>query len=572
MPFIIANGALERLATDALMPNTIKYLMGDYGMELAQGTQMIFFWNYAVNFMPLVRAALADSYLGRFFTIGLGSVICFLGMILLWLTTIIPQTKPPPCAGSHTCQSATATQLALLFSSFALIAVGSGSLRPSSLAFGADQLDQRDGSKNKYALESYFISVSVLISLTGIVYVQENFGWKIGFGILAVLMFLAVVVFFIPSSFYVKHTPSSSVLVHFAQVIVASFRKRKLPLLLTSAGDECYHCEKGSKFLIPTDSLRFLNKACILTSYEQNVASDGSALDPWKVCTVEQLKAVLKVMPIWSAGIMASLNLRQDTFSMDRHIPPTFQILAGTFGMFILISLIIWMILYDRAILPLASSLCGKPVRLGVKQRMGIGLSLSCFAMLMSVTVEQIRRQRAIGLESLSDANQVGNMSAMWLIPQCVIMGLAEAFNSISQTEFYYSELPKSKLSIAGCLCPLGASVANLLASAILTLVNHMTSGNGNLNWVSSDINVGRYDSYYALLAALSFANLIYYMACSRAYGPCSGDATQKEKPEMEEEEGRVREGDLLKSNKYSYVASWPDRWIRSEVILDKFP
>uniref|UniRef100_A0A7N0SWP7 Uncharacterized protein n=1 Tax=Kalanchoe fedtschenkoi TaxID=63787 RepID=A0A7N0SWP7_KALFE len=544
IPFVLANAALERLASNALLPNMIKYLMGGYGMELAHGTQVIFFWNCAINFMPLIGASLADSYLGRFLTIGLASIICLLGVTLLWLTAMIAQARPAACAGSRACEPPTPAQLALLFSSFTLIAVGSGSLRPCSLGFGADQLDQR--SRNKYALESYFnwyytsVAVAALISITGPVYVQDNFGWKIGFGVSVVLIFLAVLVFFVASSFYVKHSASRSVLVDFAQVIVASFRKRKLPLLLASAGDQCYHCEKGSECLAPTDKLRFLNKACVLTSNEQEVAvSHGSALDPWKICTVEQveqLKALLKVLPVWSTGIMVWLNVSQDTFrlqqanSMDRHITSTFQIPAGSFSMFVVISVITWIVLYDRVIIPLASSFWGKPVRLGVKLRMGIGLLLSCIAMVVSVIVEHVRREKA--LASRRDENQVATMSAMWLIPQCAILGLSEAFNAIGQTEFYYSEMPKSMSSIAGSLCLLGASVANLLASLILSLVDHMTSRNGNISWVSSDINSGRYDSYYALLAALSFANLIYFAACSWAYGPCKAD-----KPEMEEEE-----------------------------------
>uniref|UniRef100_A0A7N0VHM3 Uncharacterized protein n=1 Tax=Kalanchoe fedtschenkoi TaxID=63787 RepID=A0A7N0VHM3_KALFE len=539
MPFILANAAMERLSTHALTPNMIKYLMGGYGMELAQGTQVIFIWNYAINFTPLLGASLTDSYLGRFLTIGLASIICFLGMVLLWLTTLIPQTKPPPCIEPHNCESATPAQLALLFASLAMISVGSGSLRPCSLAFGADQLDQRSGgSSKKYALESYFnwyytlAAVSVLISLTGMVYVQDHFGWRVGFGVSVVLMFFAAFLFFAASSLYTKHSASGSVLVEFAQVVVASFRKRGL-LLPPTGSAECYHCQKDSKFLVPTDTLRFLNKACIVTTLDQEIAPDGFAGKTCTVEQVEQLKALLRVTPIWSTGIMVVLNISQNTFllqqasSMDRHITSTVQIPAGSFSMFMVITIIFWNVLYDRVILPLASRLCGKPVRLGVKLRMGIGIFMSCVAMVVSVIVEQIRRQKAAGLSGVN-AVQAGTMSAMWLIPQCAIHGLAEAFSVIAQTEFYYSDA-------------LGASAANLLASAILSLVDYMTSRNGNVSWASRDINSGRYDSYYTLLAALSFANLVYFMACSWAYGPCKGDASsQEEMLHKEEEEEEV--------------------------------
>lgn len=52
----------------------ILYLMGDYHFGVAKGTNLIFFWSAATNFMPLLGAFLADFYLGRFLTIALGSI------------------------------------------------------------------------------------------------------------------------------------------------------------------------------------------------------------------------------------------------------------------------------------------------------------------------------------------------------------------------------------------------------------------------------------------------------------------------------------------------------------------
>lgn len=51
----------------------ILYLMKDYHLGVAKGTNVIFFWTAATNFMPILGAFLSDSYLGRFLTIGLAS-------------------------------------------------------------------------------------------------------------------------------------------------------------------------------------------------------------------------------------------------------------------------------------------------------------------------------------------------------------------------------------------------------------------------------------------------------------------------------------------------------------------
>lgn len=56
----------------------ILYLMRDYHFGVAKGTNILFFWNAATNFTPIVGAFLSDSYLGRFLTIGLGSICSLL--------------------------------------------------------------------------------------------------------------------------------------------------------------------------------------------------------------------------------------------------------------------------------------------------------------------------------------------------------------------------------------------------------------------------------------------------------------------------------------------------------------
>ncbi|PON88402.1 Proton-dependent oligopeptide transporter [Trema orientale] len=552
MPFIIVNEAFEKVASYGLLPNMILYLMRDYHLGLAKGTNIIFFWSAAINFMPLLGAFLSDSYLGRFLTIGFGSIASFLGMVLLWLTTMIPKLKPSPCdILTQRCKSPTAGQTTLLVLSFSLISIGAGGIRPCSLAFGADQVDKRGDPKNERVLERFFnwyyasAAVSVIIALTGIVYIQDHLGWRLGFGVPAILMFFATILFFLASSLYVKQKASKSLFTGFAQVIVVAYKNRKLPLPNGNSDNGLYHHNKDSELVAPTDKLRCLNKACIIRNREHDIGPDGSASNPWNLCTVEQveeLKAVVKVIPMWSTGIMMSINVSQNTFpllqanSMDRHLS-SFQVPAASYAMFVVISLAAWVVIYDRVLLPLASRIRGKPTRLDVKTRMGIGLILSFMAMVVSAVVENIRRKRAIREGFLDNAHAVVGMSAMWLIPQHCLNGLAEAFNGIGQTEFYYSEFPKSMSSIASSLFALGMGVASLLASVILSAVDDLTSRKGKESWVSSNINRGRYDYYYWLLAVMSFVNLLYYLFCSWAYGPC---AEQRKK--VRDEPNGIRE------------------------------
>ncbi|XP_052726415.1 protein NRT1/ PTR FAMILY 1.2 isoform X2 [Vigna angularis] len=492
MPFIIANEALASMASLALLPNMIQYLMGSYKLHLAKATQILLLSSATGNFTPVVGAFVADSYLGRFVTIGLGSVICFLGMSLLWLTAMIPQARPPPCShDSEGCKSATGGQMAMLISALALTSIGKGGLA-CSLAFGADQVNRKDNSNNRRVLETFFswyyafAAISIIIAFTVIVYIQDHVGWKVGYGVPAALMLLSTIFFLLASPLYVKNKVKSSLFTGFAQVITVAFKNRKLSLPPTNS-PELYHHKKDSDLVVPTDKLSFLNKACVIKNPELDIASDGSASNPWRLCTVDQveeLKAIIRVVPLWSTGIMMSVNIGGSfgllqAKSLNRHITSHFQVPPGSFSVIMVLSIFVWIALYDRVILPLASKIRGKPVRISAKRRMGVGLLFSFVHLVVSAIVETTRRKRAIQEGYLNNGHAVLHMSAMWIFPQLILGGIAEAFNAIGQNEFYYTEFPKSMSSVATSLSGLGMAAGNLVSSFVFSVIENVTSSGG---------------------------------------------------------------------------------------------
>ncbi|PNX92182.1 putative peptide/nitrate transporter [Trifolium pratense] len=532
MPFIIANESLARVATLGLLPNMILYLMGSYNLHLSKATHILLLSVATTNFMPLIGAFIADSHLGRFLAVGLGSIITFMGMLLLWLTAMIPQARPPPCnPATESCKSATTAQVAILISSLALMSIGNGGLQ-CSMAFGADQVNRKDNPNNQRALEIFFnwyyasSAISVIIAFTGIVYIQDHLGWKLGFGVPAALMFFSTFFFFLASPLYVKNKANSSLFTGFVRVIVAAFKNRKLRLPpKNSVG--MYHHMKDSEFVVPTDKLRFLNKACFIRSPEKDIASDGSATDPWSLCTtdqVEEFKAIIKVIPLWSTSILMSLNIGGSfgllqAKSLNRHITRNFEVPAGSLTVIMIFTIFIWIALYDRVIIPLASKLYGKQVRISAKNRMGLGLFFSFIHLVTAAIVETIRRRRAIVEGYGNDPHAMLNMSAMWLFPQLCLGGIAEAFNVIGQNEFYYTEFPKTMSSIASSLFGLGMAIGYVTSSFLFSVVERVTSKGGKDGWISDNINKGRFDKYYWVIATVSGVNILYYLVCSWAYG-----------------------------------------------------
>lgn len=174
--------------------------------------------------------------------------------------------KPPYCKDyPKNCMKPNAGQLVFLFSSFALMSIGAGGIRACSLAFGADQFDNPHKPKNQRVTQSFFnwyyacVSVSVMFAITVVVYIQTDYGWKIGFGIPVGLMFLSTLLFFLGSKLYVKLNPDKSLMTGLAQVVAVSWKNKhlSLPPDNSPAGGEWYHHDKDSKQTFPTKRLRY---------------------------------------------------------------------------------------------------------------------------------------------------------------------------------------------------------------------------------------------------------------------------------------------------------------------------
>ncbi|XP_054782188.1 protein NRT1/ PTR FAMILY 1.2-like [Prosopis cineraria] len=542
MPFIIANETLAKVAMVGLMPNMVLYLTEIYNLRLPRAANIIFFWFAASNLAPLLAAFLADSFLGRFFAIAIGSVFSFLGMVFLWITSMIPELRPKPS------QSATTSQMAFLASSLGLTSIGAGGLS-CSIAFGADQFNNKANPNNQKVLEtfiSWYIAsqaFACLLALTALVYAQDHLGWKVGFGIPPGLMVLSIVSFLLASPLYVKNKPHSSLFTGFARVIVVAFKNRELPFPPGNPAGK-YHHNKGSDLLVPTNKLRFLNRACIIKNPEQDITPDGSASNPWSLCTteqVEELKAIIKVLPLWSTNIIMTVITTQSSFrvlqakSMDRHVTSNFQIPPGSYNAFTMLFLFITVGIYDRIIIPIASKIAKRPVRISAKTRMGIGLFFGILDLIASAIIENKRRTKAIRQGFADNPKGVVDMSAMWLLVHLSLVGIAEAFNVIAQSEFYYSEFPRTMSSIGSSLYSLGMGLGNLMASLILSIVDGVTSRGGRQSWVGRNLNKGHYDWYFWVLAAISVVNFVYYLVCSWAYGPSARTGSVEEERSEEE-------------------------------------
>lgn len=95
-------------------------------------------------------------------------------MTSLTLSAALPNLRPPQCKEDEVCQEADTGQLAILYASLLLMALGSGGIRPCVVAFGAEQFDETDPKQStktwRYFNWYYFVmGVSNLLAVTVLV-------------------------------------------------------------------------------------------------------------------------------------------------------------------------------------------------------------------------------------------------------------------------------------------------------------------------------------------------------------------------------------------------------------------
>lgn len=537
MPFVLGNEVCDKLAGIGLYFSMILYLTENYHMQQVTAANVLSISNGTSSITPLIGGYLADAYLGRFWTLVTSSCISQVAMLFFVLSAAISSLRPAPCAAmaaqqsASQCPRASPTQLLFLFSAFALLSIAAGGIRPCAYPFGADQFNQStfEGRKSFQSYSNWYffgIYLSVLLSGTVVVYVQQSVSWAMGFGIPTIAMAIAIIVYVLGSPLYKFETPAGSPLKELAKVCTAAFYKRKLTLPndFISLLDPP-HAGDGFK-LLPTDQFLSLDKAAIIT--EGDIALDGKVLKPWRICTVhqvEQLKLILRTAPIMISTMMHSIAVSQQTsFSvlqaniMNRHMFGSFHIPAASIGVFAMLTIMICLPLYDKVVLPIARKVRRNERGITFLQRIGIGFSLGVVAMTLSGIVEGKRRSVAIQEGLIDNSRGVVAMSVFWLVPQQSLMGLGEAFYGVGMAEFFYDQVPEGMRSTAGSLNSCVSGLGVYISAIVLTAVHQMTASGGRVSWLDDNLNRGRLDDYYYLVAGMIVANLVYFVVVAHWY------------------------------------------------------
>ncbi|CAN8312945.1 unnamed protein product [Cochlearia groenlandica] len=509
--FIIGVEVAERFAYYGISSNLITYLTGPLGQSTAAAAANVNAWSGTASLLPLLGAFVADSFLGRFRTILAASALYILGLGLLTLSAMIPsQCKATKLVSSSSCSPH--FQVIAFFGALYLVAFAQGGHKPCVQAFGADQFDEKDPEECK-AKGSFFnwwyfgMCFGTLITLWVLNYIQDNLSWALGFGIPCVAMVLALVIFLLGTRTYrfSIRRDDQSPLMRIAKVYIAAAKNWNVSADAEESLGLLSH--KSSQ------QFKFLNKSL--------VAKNGSC----SIDELEEAKSVLRLAPIWLTCLVYAVVFAQSpTFftkqgaTMERSITPSYKISPATLQSFISFSIVIFIPVYDRVLIPIARSFTHKPGGITMLQRIGTGILLSFIAMVIAALVETKRLKTAAdhGLVDLPDITVP--MSVWWLVPQYVLFGVSDVFTMVGLQEFFYDQVPTELRSVGLALYLSIFGIGSFLSSFMISVIEKATSRSGQVSWFANNLNQAHLDYFYWLLACFSFIGLVSYLYFAKSY------------------------------------------------------
>ncbi|ONI19400.1 hypothetical protein PRUPE_3G277200 [Prunus persica] len=514
---LIVIAGMERFAYKGVASNLVTYLTDVVKMSNSAAAKTVNSWCGFTSMLPLLVAPFVDSYWDRYPTILASSFLYVAGLVALTSTAL---TRASSAANK------TSSNSSFLFWSLYLISLGQGGYNPSLQAFGADQLDseeelpsskdeQKSNKKSVFFQWWYFgVCSGSLLGITLMSYIQDTFGWILGFAIPMISMITSVVVFSCGSRIY---TYRESEAMDYKPIVnmVQSIKATTLKLM------------KYCRITLPNKSdvteLELQEKPLCHQNFSTN---EGLVENPKSgFYVLENAKVLLRLLPIWIMLLMFAVIFQQPpTFftkqgmTMKRNIGSKFKIPPATLQSAITLSIILLMPLYDKIMIPITRLVTCHEKGISVMQRMGIGMFISVLAMASAAVVETRRLHISGEMEALGAHSETVPFSIFWLLPQYILLGISDIFTVVGMQEFFYSEVPVRMRTMAFGLYTSVFGVGSYLSSLLIATVEAVTSSNGRQSWFSDDMSEARLDKYYWFLASLSALSFLFYVLLSACY------------------------------------------------------
>ncbi|XP_010428072.1 PREDICTED: protein NRT1/ PTR FAMILY 5.13-like [Camelina sativa] len=515
--FIIGVEVAERFAHYGIGSNLISYLTGPLCQSTAVAAANVNAWSGISTILPVLGAFVADAFLGRYRTIIIASLVYVLGLAFLTLSAfMIPNT-------TEVTSSPSSFVNAFFFFSLYLVAIGQSGHKPCVQAFGADQFDEKnlqEYSDRSSFFNWWFLTICAGISLAilVVVYIQEYVSWALGFGIPCVFMVISLALFVFGRRSYRyskrRQEEEANPFTRIGRVFFVAFKNQSL-----SSSELCIAELEANPSQDSPEELSCLNKALLVP----NDCLDGEVA--CKSGDVEDATALIRLIPVWLTTLSYAIPYAQYmTFftkqgvTMERTMFPGVEIPPASLQALISLSIIVFVPIYDRVLVPMGKTITKDPRGITTLKRIGTGMVLATLTMVVAALVESKRLKTAKEHGLIDQPNTTVPKSIWWLFPQYILLGLADVHTLVGMQEFFYSQVPTEMRSIGMALYLSAFGVGSLLSSLLISLIDLTTGRDAGDSWFNSNLNRAHLDYFYWLLAVVSAVGFFTFLFISRSY------------------------------------------------------
>ncbi|CAA7027239.1 unnamed protein product [Microthlaspi erraticum] len=151
-------------------------------------------------------------------------------------------------------------------------------------------------------------------------------------------------------------------------------------------------------------------------------------------------------------------------------------------------------------------------------QRIGVGMVLLSFNMVLAALVEDKRLEIAKEQGLLDKPDVTVPMSIWWFVPQYLLLGMINVFSQVGTQEFFYDQVPTELRSIGLALSLSAMGLASFLSGFLITMIDWVTGKDGGDSWFNTNLNRAHLDYFYWLLAAFTAFAFFAFVFISKMY------------------------------------------------------
>lgn len=455
--YIVGNEACERFSYYGMKGILAGYISGEVargglGQTQDQAAEIIHWFGFANYFMPLLGAWVSDKFWGRYHTILWISLFYCLGHGVLAMSDLF---------GDH------ASKLMCLYGGLALIAFGSGGIKPCVSAFVGDQFraDQSHLMEKAYGAFYWSINFGSFFAYLLIPRIRDDHGYGWAFGVPGILMGLATVIFVMGTRHYVRVAPTRSRRqASFTAVLLEAWRERRSGQGFWDGARRRYSEEEvgAAASIMPVLKI-FVLIPVFWALFEQSSST-------W---VMQGFGMEAAPMPVWLHWLVGPELGAEQMQSMN---PLMVMLLVPLLTLF----------LYPRL---------GRWIRVTPLRRIGAGLVITSLSFVVVAGIQQRLEAGA-------------TLSILWQILPYIILTLGEVLVSVSGLEFAYTQAAGSMKSIVMSLWLLTIALGNVLV-VIVTSFGGDEAG-------SASVTSGRFLFYAGI--TLVFAVVFAFVARTYRY------------------------------------------------------